>query len=138
MRDRRPGVRVAAAVVASVLLALLLVATGRWEARRHAAEENDGIARLVAEIGRLDQPQLSGYRRHTIFDCLTYRRGANPFALELCMNGQGRVIEAIDRRRGDPDVWSLRDDPARATNRVDRQLVDRLLRRMDAPNVPVG
>src|SRR3712207_7153364 len=50
-------------------------------------------------------PRSTLFPYTTLFrsDCLTYRRGANPFALELCMNGQGRVIEAIDRRRGGPE-----------------------------------
>jgi hypothetical protein len=138
MLNRRASKRVAALVVAALLVTLGLVAVGRWEARRHADEQNDGMARVIRDVGILAQPRLSGYRRHTIFDCLTYRRGANPFALELCVNGQGWVIEAIDRRRGEPEVWSLREDPARATNRVDRELVDRLLERMNAPDVPVG
>lgn len=127
-------------VVAALAAAgsLVLIPIGRWEASRHADEQNEGMANLIAEIGPLDQPQLSGYRRMTIFDCLTYRRGANPFALELCVNREGRVIEAIDRRRGEPDVWSLREDPGRATNRVERSRVDRLLQRMNAPDVPVG
>jgi hypothetical protein len=130
--------RLATAAAAAIVVALLLIPLGRWEARRHADDENEGMARVVAEIGPLDQPQLSGYRRHVIFDCLTYRRGANPFALELCVNRDGRVIEAMDRTRGEPDIWSLREDPGRATNRIDRELVDRLLERMDAPDVPVG
>ena len=117
---------------------LLLVPVGRWEARRHADEQNEGIARVLADIGPLDQPRLSGYRRHTIFDCLVYRRGQNRFALELCADGRGRVIEAIDRRESDPEVWSLREDPGHATNRVDRSLIDAMLDRMDAPDVPVG
>ena len=71
------------------------------------------MARVLGEIGPLDQPEVSGYRRMTIFDCLTYRRGENPFALELCVNAQGRVIETMDRRNGEPDVWSLREIPAR-------------------------
>ena len=32
-------------------------------------------------------------------DCLLYKRGSNPFALEFCFDGAGRVIEAIDRTR---------------------------------------
>ena len=130
--------RAALVAAAGLGVAVLLVAVGRWEADRHAREQNEGMARVLGEIGPLDQPEVSGYRRMTIFDCLTYRRGENPFALELCVNAQGRVIETMDRRNGEPDVWSLREDPGKATNRVDRALVDRLLERMNAPDVPVG
>ena len=130
--------RAAFAGAAALVAALVLVGIGRWEARRHADHENEGIARVVAEIGPLDASDLSGYRRLTIFDCLTYRRSANPFALELCVDGDGRVIEAFDRRRGEPSIWSLREDPARATNRVSRPAVDALLRKMHAPPSAVG
>lgn len=130
--------RAAAASAAGVLALLLLIPVGRWEASRHADEENEGIARVLRAIGPLERAQPSGYRRLTIFDCLTYRRGENPFALELCVNVRGAVVEAIDRREGEPKVSSLREDPGRATNRVDRSTVDRLLTRMHAPDVPIG
>ncbi|MGH2971493.1 MAG: hypothetical protein ACRDLE_05075 [Gaiellaceae bacterium] len=83
-------------------------------------------------IGPLDSPALSGFRVFPSFDCLTYRRGANPFALELCVDPAGRVIEAIDRRREVRRIWSLQFDPASSTDRVDSAEVGRLLRQMEA------
>lgn len=85
-----------------------------------------------ALVGPLDSPTLSGYRILLDFECLVYRRGDNPYALELCIDPEGRVIETIDRRRFDRRVAGLRDDPAASALRVDRALVDRLLRRMGA------
>jgi hypothetical protein len=117
--------------LAAVLGVLVLV--GRWERDRHAGEENRGIAAVLAAVGPLDSPTLAAYRHLSDFDCLLYRRGANPFALELCADRQGRVIEAIDRRSGDPEIFSLRHDAARTTVRVDADEVRRLLRRMGAP-----
>jgi hypothetical protein len=90
------------------------------------------MERVRALIGPLDSPTLSGYRHQPGFDCLVYRRGSNPYALELCVDAQGRVVETIDRRRFDRVVSDLHYDPSRATLRVSRAQVDRLLRKMGA------
>jgi hypothetical protein len=119
-----------------LVMAILLAVLGRWERGRHADEENREMAVTLAAIGRLDNPSLSMYRLGVGFgfDCLLYKRGANRFALEACIDRSGRVVETIDRRgTGDPKVASLREDPERATNVVDRALVERLLRRLGAP-----
>lgn len=123
--------RAAWAAAAAALLTVLVV-TGRWEGRRHADVEARGMAATVALIGPLDSPTLSGYRVLPSFDCLVYRRGDNPYALELCVDVWGRVVETIDRRRFERRVDTLREEPGASTLRVDRALVDGLLRRMGA------
>jgi len=120
------------AVVAAVVVAAALVAVGRWEGRREAQREVRGFHVVQRLVGPLDSPTLSGFRVLPGFDCLTYRRGTNEFALELCIDPAGRVVEAIDRRSYDRRIWSLRFDPAASTDRVDRAEVDRLLRKMGA------
>lgn len=125
----RPAVAFAVALVAL----LALVPVGRWEGRRHADAEIGGMRETLALIGPLDSPTLSGYRVLPDFDCLVYRRGDNPFALEACVDADGRVVETIDRREFERRIHSLREDPAASTIRLDRSLVDRLLRRMGAP-----
>lgn len=125
--------RLAAAVAACAVALIALVAVGRYEADRHADEENAGIARVRSLVGALDNPTLAAYRRTGYFDCLLYRRGSNPFALELCFETDGRVVEAIDRRASEPQIWSLREDRGRATVRVDPSTVAALLRQMEAP-----
>jgi hypothetical protein len=127
----RRRTRVALAAAAAVLLAAL-VPLGRWEGERRANAEVDGMTETLAAIGPVNSPSLSGYRVLSEFDCLVYRRGDNPFALELCVDPEGRVVETIDRRRFERRIDSLRDDPSASTLRVDRALVDRLLRRMGA------
>ena len=122
----------ARSVVLLVVLAAVLVAVGRWEGSREATREMHGFRIVQRLIGPLDSPTLSGFRVFPAFDCLTYRRGANPFALELCVDHAGRVVEAIDRRQVTRRIWSLRFHPSASTDRVDRAEVDRLLRKMEA------
>jgi hypothetical protein len=125
--------RVAVTVVAGLALVALLVAVGRWERQRRADEEMAGMRRVVAAVGSLGGPDLVGFRYFQHFQCLGYRRPEHPIALELCVDPEGRVVEAIDRRGGEPAIWSLRDDPTVSRVRVDRREVDRLLVRMGVP-----
>lgn len=110
----------------------LLVPVGRWERARAARDELAGMRRTLALVGPLASPSLSGYRILPGLDCLTYRRGSNPFALELCFDPSGRLVETVDRRTATRRISSLRADPTRSTIRVDRVEVDRLLRKMEA------
>ena len=128
--------RLAILVGSAVLILAALIPIGRAERTHHVDRQNDGMRRVRSAVGPLDSPTLAGYRRLPGFDCLTYRRGKDPFALELCFLDDGRIVEAIDRRSGDPKIWSLRDDSTRATLRVHRGEVDRMLRRMNAPPAP--
>jgi hypothetical protein len=122
--------RAAPFALAALLIAGALVVVGRLEARRHADGQNDGIARVRHSVGALDSSSLSGFRILSTFQCLTYRRGPTRLALELCVDSSGRVIEAIDRRSGEPRYWSLREDPERARVTVDRAEVERLIVRI--------
>jgi hypothetical protein len=119
---------VAAAVV--LLAAVALVAVARWERSRHADQENAGIQRVRSEIGELDGPTLAGFRVLQDFQCLIYRRNGRPFGLELCVDWDGRVVEAMDRRDGDAEIWSLREDPGRARVRVERRAFERVISTM--------
>lgn len=116
-----------------VAVAALVVAFGVWERERRAEDQSRGIAGVLSRVGRLDSPDLHGFRIFVNFQCLVYERGRNEFALELCVDHDGRVVEAIDRLGAEPVVWSLRDDPSRSSVRVDRAAVERLLRRMNVP-----
>jgi hypothetical protein len=126
------GGRAAALAVAVAVVAAGLVALGRWERGREGHREVNGFRIVQRLIGPLDSPGLSGFRVLPDFDCLTYRRGQNPFALELCVDRSGRVVEAIDRRTYDRRIWSLRFDPSASTDRVSEPEVRRLLRKMGA------
>jgi hypothetical protein len=125
--------RVAVLVAAVLVTAALLVAVGRWERDRRADEEVRGMERVLVAIGPLDNPTLKSFRFLTDFQCLGYQRGKNPVALEVCFDADGRVMEAFDRREGEAQIWSLREDPTSSTLRRDRAEVDRLLVRMGVP-----
>ncbi len=122
---------IAALAVALALLALLGV--GLWERGHRAENEVAGMRRVLETVGPLDNPSLTAFRYFNTFQCLVYRRSGVRLALEVCFDGDGRLIEAIDRRSGESRIWSLRDDPTRSTIRVDRVEVDRLLERMGVP-----
>jgi hypothetical protein len=126
---RRRGLVAAGAVV--VLLLGLLVVAGRWERSRWVTSQVDGMKRVRAAIGPLDSSSLAGYRVLPGFDCLVYQRGKNPYALELCFDGTGRVVQAIDRRRARV-YYSLQAEPTASTFHVDRATVEGLLRKMGA------
>ena len=125
-----------AAGVVVVLVLLALIPIGRWEARRHARHELSGIRTVLAAIGRFDGPSLAAYRQgvgNPGLDCLLYRRGSNPFALEFCFDGEGRVVEGYDRRGTSPRIWSLREDPSASTIHVDRSQLESLIARLQQP-----
>jgi hypothetical protein len=128
---RRPAALAAVAVAIAVLVVLVVV--GRHEGARHARQENRKIAEIRRLVGPLDSPSLDAFRLLPQFSCLLYERQGNRFALELCVDGQGRVVEAIDRQGRTPRIASLREAPQDATVRVDRAEVDRLLRKLGAP-----
>ena len=132
--------RHAVAAAVGVLALLALVPVGIWERGHRADDEVAGMRRVLAAVGPLDNPSLTAFRYFNTFQCLVYRRSGVRLALEICFDGDGRLIEAIDRRSGKPAIWSLRDDPTRSTIRVDRVEVDRLLERMGVPKgyLPTG
>ena len=118
--------RVGALAAAALAVALVLVAVARWERGRHADEQNAGIAHVYREVGELDAPNLEGFRVLDDFQCLIYRANGRRFGLELCVDWDGRVVEAMDRRT-ETKIWSLREDAEHATVRVDRREFERVI-----------
>lgn len=105
---------------------------GRWERSHRADVQNRGIRRVVEEVGPVGTSAPDFFRYLPQFQCLLYKRDADRFALEVCADAAGKVVEAIDRR-GHTRIWSLRDDPTRATVRIDRAALDRWLVRLGLP-----
>jgi hypothetical protein len=87
----------AAAVVA--FAAVVVILAGRWEQHRFVAEENRGMRAVLTAVGRLDGPRISGYRLGPP-DCIAYSTSTSPYGLQLCFDRVGRLVEAVDRRRG--------------------------------------
>ena len=127
-----PRARFAVAGCAALVAVALL---GVLERSHRGRTESAVMSGVVREVGPLDSPRLDSYRYLSVgMQCLLYRRGRDPFALELCVDPAGRVIETIDRRTAPkPRIHSLRDDPARSTVRVDREEVTRLLHEFGIP-----
>ncbi len=105
-------------LVAGILVGLVVAAIplGRWEragAIRAQQQKIERIARLAPH--GIGPRGLGAFRLSTTFDCLLYRVGPNAYAVELCFDGNGRLIEAIDRRNeASLRIGSLRYDPAAA------------------------
>ena len=59
------------------------------------------MEKVLVAIGPLDNPTLASFRYLSDFQCLGYKRGKNPVALEVCFDAHGRVVEAFDRRQGE-------------------------------------
>ena len=121
------------ALVAALGGVVAVAVIGNYERSSRAEEQSDGMRMVLEEVGSLDSPNLRGFRIFVHFQCLVYERGRNDFALELCIDDAGRVVEAIDRRDGAPEIWSLRDDRTRSDVVVDRAAVNELLRTMNVP-----
>ncbi len=125
MRLRRSPA-VAAAVVAALAVAGAAVLVGRWELHRDAARQNARMLTVLRTVGDIRTRAASGYR---VGDpsCLAYPRPDNKFALQLCFDAQGRLVETVDRRGIHPIYASLTYEPSLAATRFPSSLIDRLL-----------
>ena len=127
MIRRRPRLAIVVAVVALAAC----VPIGRYERSRAIKAQQKKIEHIAA----LTRGRPTAYRFADQYDCLLYRVGPNPYALELCYDGQGRLVEALDRRRG-LHVGSLRYDPAAAPIRLAPSTIAGMLPRVRG--VPPG
>jgi hypothetical protein len=131
----RRGARSAGFVL---LVLLFLVIVGRWDANRDVQNQRARITELY-RLAR-EHPIPDGWRIAPPYRCLFYRNATDPFAFEFCFDPLGRLVEAIDRRAGDPEVASLRSQWSKASIRVDSAALDSVLRQMRAydPRSPNG
>jgi hypothetical protein len=117
---------------ATIAILAVLVIVGRWERTRQIDDQAAGMRRILGLIGPLDNPTLAGFRVLPAFDCLTYERGGNGLALEICVDSAGRVVQAIDRRTAHRRFWTLQFEPSASTDSASWSEVERLVRRMEA------
>jgi hypothetical protein len=125
LRRRAAWAGLAAAV------ALGLVAIGRVEGHRQQQQTVRGIERVRAAIGpSLTHPGPTDYVATGDETCLLWASGGRSYALELCMNWQGEVIEADDRRGVTLEVYRLVGHPGAAPFRIDPQLTSSLVTKL--------
>lgn len=117
-------------VLAGVAVLFALVVVGRREARHQRDVQVLGIERVVALVGPIDSPTLTGYRTGPNYWCLDYRRGTIVFALELCFNDSRKMLDASDREGATPVVYSLRLAPKAVTPLLREAATNRALTRM--------
>lgn len=119
-------------VLGVVVAAVVIVVVGR---REHAAEQRydlEGIAFVRSLVGaRVAKPV--NYRVESGLYCLLYAVRGRVFALELCSDAQGRLVEAVDRRGTLPIFYSVTSEPSVATERMDLRLVSRAIAKLSAP-----
>jgi hypothetical protein len=104
--------RVVVVAAGALIVCAAAVVGGRWET--HRFERSEG-ARMRAVWQLVSHSQPAAYRLAAPVDCLLYARGKDPFALEVCFDSAGRLVDVIDRR--DPansKRWSLRFDTGAA------------------------
>jgi hypothetical protein len=131
-RGLPPGRRVLVAAIGAAVTIAAICGLGALQARNDTRAQQRGIERVRALAGPLDGPRLSAFRITYNFDCLLYRQGGDPYALELCYD-DGRLVEAIDRRGNRPPrFWSLRFDMNEAPGRVSEAAMTRALERVGA------
>jgi hypothetical protein len=116
-------------LVALVLLAVVLVAVGRFEGRHAKDNALGGIDRVRAAVGA---SRPDAYRLTPSLACLLYGRDGHLFALELCHDLQGGLVEAIDRRGRSSRFWDVTYDPGVARDRVAPDRLAATLRGMKA------
>jgi hypothetical protein len=122
------SLRRSASVAAGVLVvALALVVVGRRERMSERKSNLDGIAAVRYLVGsRIDHPV--SYRVPAGLWCLIYGATGRPFAaLELCVDREGRLVEAVDRRGSVPRFYSVTSEPGVADERLPLSTVNRLL-----------
>ena len=142
-----------APLVGAALIPLLLVPVGRWEHHRADAVTLSHMRALRTFAGPELERHLSGYRLSFTFDCLLYSTLSNraapdslTFAVELCFDPNGRLVEAIDRRPAQVLFYSFLLQPNAPVLRVRLPTLIRAFHaagalldvRRDAPALPVG
>jgi hypothetical protein len=133
--------RLVVTIIVISLVASALATLGSVEGDHAADRQIRGMAAVQREVDSTPAPP-SAFRITPTLYCLLYRRGANPFALELCYDRTGRLEQTIDRRNFvSPTFWDLEYDPARAHHEISPRKLAEELRRMGAFRhlvVPVG
>jgi hypothetical protein len=119
--------RIVGAFAGVIVLAAVLVALGRWEQERAVSKQAAGMRAVLAAVGgRPDVSTISGYR-NGVPECLSYYKGDQLFALQLCFSPDGHLVTAVDRRGPTPVYYSLEYKPSLSPIAFPPALIDELL-----------
>ena len=115
------------------MVAGAFVVVGRLERRHEQDAMLNGIASVRAAIGpSLAKPGPDDYiLLNPGRTCLLWAVGARTYALELCIDGQGRVVEAVDRQWTQPHFYSIIEEPNVARLRISPALFALLVARVE-------
>jgi hypothetical protein len=114
------------------VLAIVIVVVGREERASERRHNLDGIALVRSLVGKRIAA-ADNYRVSPDLYCLLYSARRRVFALELCSDRFGRIVEAVDRRGTLPTFYSITAEPEIANERIDLRLVSRLIAKLSAP-----
>ena len=115
--------RTLALVAAGALVLAALAAAGRAERARWIESQRDGIHGVLEDVG-------GRYLTRSVSDtfddvwrpgvsCVRYAEGGDPYAMQLCFDPRGRVIEAYDERSGKVVIHDLHVEPEESRLRID-------------------
>lgn len=95
--------------VVSLIMIAACIPLGRWQAHRALAAEQVKIERIASLVAPVGSRPATAYRL-AVYDCLLYPVGHDPYAIELCFDQRGGLVEAIDRRQlgFPPEVGTVR------------------------------
>jgi hypothetical protein len=116
----------------------LLAAAAGWYGTVEGAgaidRQQQGLLAVRTAVGpRLLHPGQAVYDLGGRLQCLAYAVNSNVFALELCFDSQGRLIEAVDRR-GVEHISTLRWRPSEAPLRLAPAEVERAVKNVPKEN----
>ena len=125
------------------LLAILVIlvfglAAGRRESRNETARQLAGIDAVRAAVGPLAATRINAWRNDGRLVCLDYPSNGAPYALQLCFDRGGRLVEAVDRRGPQPVYWSVAYRPALARFTLGPQGFADIARRSGVPKSRLG
>jgi hypothetical protein len=119
--------------IAIVVAALVLIAVGRFERHQEQASVNRHIEEVRAAIRpSLTRPGPDSYLYSPGRSCVLYGAAGRSYGLELCVDPEGRVIEAVDRRGATSHFYSLVDEPRAAQLHISPILINSLINRVKA------
>lgn len=125
------GLTVTAAVAVAAGGLALLVEVGRSEERRAAEETAREMEALFALVDEdVASRRLTGYRLGPPI-CFSYLIGKDPWAIQLCFDGEGRLVETVDRRGQEDEYASLAYKPELSPIKVSPEEIAAVLRRIE-------